>query len=132
MRKNNRLVIVFVSVTILFSFLILFKCVFSSFIPIVYLFIFYPYFIHKWLKLAFDSSSYVKKNHINFYNKYKSFTNSLDGKMVPILTINYAEIEKLNDNRVIEFIKEIQKIRAMMLACFLCFIFLCVLLIGLS
>ena len=64
------------------------------------------------------------KNHLDFYNKYKTVTSSLEGKVVNLFWSNNNEIENLNDSKVIDFKNELKNIRRLFLACFIGFFLL--------
>jgi len=133
MGKNSNVRVIILIVAFLISVsIIALKNEFSMYIPIVFMFGFYPYLMYKWLSLLFESSSYIRNHHVDFYNKYKSFTNSLDGKVVPIVSISQVELEKLNDIKILIFKSEIKKNRNLMLFCFVCFMFLSILTVAMA
>ncbi|MCF6133557.1 hypothetical protein [Flavobacterium wongokense] len=126
--KNNGQIVAYSLITILFSILIFFKLPYSNFIPVIYLIIFYPFFILKWLKLINVFSIYLKNKHIDFYNKNKSLTYSFgDANMV--FNFDENEIKKLNDPLAVEYAQEIKRIRKLMYFCFFGFIILVIILI---
>lgn len=127
MRKNIVTRLILVIAFLISVFIIVLKNEVSRYIPIIFMLMFYPYLIYKWISLIFESSSYIKNHHNDFYNKYKSFTNSLDGKVFSLTTISQVEIEKLNDPKIIIFKSEIKRNRNLMFFCFLSFMLLSIL-----
>ncbi|MDX6189214.1 hypothetical protein SGQ83_07640 [Flavobacterium sp. Fl-318] len=104
----------------LFSiFLIVLRLEFSRYIPIIFGLLFYPFFIFRWMKTAFNSSSYLKKNHIELYNKYKSSTYSMDGKIVSLRSISDSEIKTINDPILLIFKTDDKKNAQLMFFSFL-------------
>jgi len=73
---------------------------------------------------TFDSSSYIMNIHPDFYNKYKTITSSLNGKVVNLFWADNEEIKMLNDSKVEDFKYELKKIRQLLLLCFLGFFLL--------
>ena len=76
------------------------------------------------MKVTFSSSSYIMKNHPDFYNKYKTVTLSLDGKVVNLFLADNKEIKMLNDTKVQDFKDELKNIRQLLLLCFVSFFLL--------
>lgn len=132
MQKNIVTRLILILAFLISVFIIILKIQISRYIPIVFMLMFYPYLIYKWISLIFESSSYIKNHHIDFYNKYKSFTNSLDGKVVSITAISQVELEKLNDPKVLIFKSDIKRNRNLMLFCFLSFMLLAFLTVALA
>ena len=126
-KKKSHLLLIIIISFLISILLIVIKLKFSNYLPIIFGLAFYPYLIYKWMAVAFESSSYIKKYHVDFYNKHKSFTNSFDGKMVHLTSFSNSELEKLNDLKILEFKDEITKKTNLMFFCFLGFGFLGVL-----
>lgn len=105
-------------------FLIFLKLTFSNYIPIIFGLAFYPFLIFRMMNITFDSSSYLRQNHLEFYEKYKTFTSSLDGKVVNLFSASSKEIEMLNDPKVILFKNDLKKVRLLLLICFFVFFLL--------
>lgn len=112
--------------TFLIGILISFELVIRNFLPIIYLLILFPYYIWKCLDLIFISTSYIKEKYPDFYEKQKSTTNSLDGKIV---FLDKTEIKKLNDKIIIDYRKEIVKLYVLLFLTFLFFLLFSVLVV---
>lgn len=70
------------------------------------------------MKVTFDSSSYIKKNHPDFYIKNKTITESLDGKVVNLFSASNEEICKLKDPKILVFKNDLKKVRQLLLLSF--------------
>jgi hypothetical protein len=127
MKKNRIIVYCMVSFLIIASVMIMLKLNLSNFLPIVFLILFCPVVIYKWIHSVLVSSAHIKKYHIDFYNKYKSFTMGLDGNIVDFLSVSDKEIQELDDEKIFVFKKEIINNRNLIFVCFVSILFLSVL-----
>lgn len=120
----------FMIVTFLVStFLIFLKLRFSNYLPIIYGLMFYPFLIFRMMNVLFESSSYVRQNHLKFYEKHKTLTSSLDGKIVNLFSASTTELEILNDPKVLMFKDDLKKVRRLLLICFFCLFLLALLVV---
>lgn len=94
---------------------------FSNFLPIVFALLFAPFLMYKWANLAFTSSAYIRKNHSEFYEKYKTMTLGTDGKIVDLFAASETEISNLLDQNVTDFRRQIREMRKLIVFSFLGF-----------
>lgn len=123
---KNSLFLSFVLISFSVGLLIILRVFFNNYLSIIYLLTLFPFYIGKCLNLIFLSSSYIKKSHPVFYEKHKSFTNSLDGKIV---YLDKKEILKLEDNVVENYYLKIKQYFYLIVLTFVLFIIFSIMII---
>lgn len=104
---NRSLFLSFGLITLVTGLLIVLDFSFSKYLSIIYLSVLFPLYISKCFNLIVKSSSYIQKTHPAYYEKHKSFTEALDGKIV---YLPKQEIEKLNDETVSNYRLKIKQL----------------------
>ncbi|HCN51275.1 MAG TPA: hypothetical protein DIT10_19655 [Chryseobacterium sp.] len=99
----------------------------ANYLPVLFVLLFFPFLIYLGVNLAFTSSAYIKKHHIDFYEQYKSMTLGTDGNIVNLLLVSDKKITELQDQKVLIFKKEMIGIIKLIIVCFLSFILLSIL-----